>query len=185
MKTKPSLMKHPIWKLIYFFPSWNSGFALSQQQYENVGRLAALLESGFEFCRFSGNSLWVIFSLGQTQICTLGIQIRNSKIDKNIMALGIGCRNKPWTQGFNQNLISSTGWTTSGPAVVVQAALDSRAACTTTAGPEVVQPVDEIKFWLKHCVQGLFLHPMLSATIFLSIFEFRICIPNFQCSIIE
>ena len=94
------------------------------------------------------------------------------------MALSIGCRNKPWTQCFNQNLISSTGWTTSDPAVVVQAALESSAACTTMAGPEVVQPVDEIKFWLKHFVQGLFLKPMLSATIFLSIFEFRIWIPT-------
>ena len=116
--------------------------------------------------------------------CTLGIQIRNSKIDKNIVALSIGCRNKPWTQCFNQNLISSTGWTTSGPAVVLQAALESSAACTTTAGPEVVQPMDEIKFWLKHCAQGLFLQPMLSATIYLSIFEFRICIPNLKPFII-
>ena len=32
-----------------------------------------------------------------------------------------------------------------GSAVVVQAALDSRAACTTTAGPVVIKPFDEIK----------------------------------------
>ena len=28
--------------------------------------------------------------------------------------------------------------------------LESRAACTTTAGPKAVQPVYEIKIWLKH-----------------------------------
>ena len=109
---------------------------------------------------------------------SLGIQIRNSKIDLNIVALSIGCRNKHWSQCFNQILISLTGLISSGPSIVVQAALDSRAACTTTAGPEVVKPVDEIKIWLKHCDQCLFLQPMLSATIFKSFFEFRIWIPN-------
>ena len=61
---------------------------------------------------------------------------------------------------------------------MVQAALESRAACTTTAGPEVVKPVDEIKIRLKHCDQCLFLQSMLSVTIFKSFFEFRIWIPN-------
>ena len=35
---------------------------------------------------------------------------------------------------------------TSGPASVLQAALESRAACTTEAGPEVIKPVDKFKF---------------------------------------
>ena len=46
------------------------------------------------------------------------------------------------------------------------------------AGLIAIKPVDEIKIRLKHCDQCLFLQPMLSASIFKSIFEFRICIPN-------
>ena len=109
-------------------------------------------------------------------IYILGIQIRKSKIDLNIVALSIGCRIMHWSLYFNQILISSTGLIT--PAVVMQAALESRAACTTTAGPGVIKPVSETKIWLKHFDQWLFLQPMLSATIFKSIFEFRIWIPN-------
>ena len=114
--------------------------------------------------------------------CTLGIQIRNSKIHLNIVALSIGCRNKHWSQCFNQILISLTGLTTSGTAVVVQVALESRAACATTARHKVVKPPDEIKIWLKHCDQCLFLQPILSTTIFISIFEFRIWIPSVHTS---
>ena len=66
-------------------------------------------------------------------------------------------KNMFWSQCFNQNL---------GPAIVVLAALDTRAASTTTAGPKVVQPVWLNKFWLKHCDQGIFLHSILSATSF-------------------
>ena len=109
--------------------------------------------------------------------CKLGIQIRNTKNNSNIVTLSIGCRNKHWSQCFNQILISSTGLIAPGPAVVVQAALDSRAACTRTAGPGVTKPVNEIKIWLKHCDQCYFWQLMLSARIFKSIFEFRICIP--------
>ena len=60
-------------------------------------------------------------------------------------ALSIGCRKKHGSQCFNQILISSTGLITIGLTIVVQAALDSRAACTTMAGPVVIKPVDEIK----------------------------------------
>ena len=48
--------------------------------------------------------------------------------------------------------------------------------------PGVIIPVTETKIWLKHFNQWLFLQPMLSATIFKSIFEFRIWIPNLQSS---
>ena len=54
---------------------------------------------------------------------------------------------------FHQNLISLTGWTTLSLAVVVLAALVSRAVCTSMAGTEVVQPVRLIKFcslWSGH-----------------------------------
>ena len=112
--------------------------------------------------------------------CRLGIQIRKSKIDLNILALSIGCRNKHWSQCFNQILISSTGLITPGPAVVVQAALESRAACTRTARPGVIKPFNEIIIWLEYSDQCMILQPMLSATIFKSIFDFRICIPNAQ-----
>ena len=91
-----------------------------------------------------------------------GIQIQKSKIYFEV-ALKIECRNMPWSQCFNQNLISRTGWTTLGTAIMVQAALDTRAANTTMAGPKVVQPLN---FWLKHCDQNIFLHPILSATSF-------------------
>ena len=64
---------------------------------------------------------------------------------------------------------------------MVQAALESRAACTATAGRIEVEPVDEIKIQLKHCDQCLFLQSMLSASIFKSIFDFRIWIPNELC----
>ena len=52
------------------------------------------------------------------------------------------------------------------------------AACTTTAGPEEIKPVDEIKIWLQNCDQCLFLQPKLSASISKSIFEFRIWMPS-------
>ena len=94
-------------------------------------------------------------------IYILGIQIRKSKIYLNEVALRIGCKNMFWSQCFNQKL---SGWTTLGPAIVVLAALVSRAACTIMAVPKVVQPVRLIKFWLKHCDQGTFLHWILSAT---------------------
>ena len=67
-------------------------------------------------------------------------RIRKSKIYLNEVALKIGCRNMFWSQCFNQKLISRSGWTTLGPAIVVQAALDTRAASTTTAGPKVIKP---------------------------------------------
>ena len=82
-----------------------------------------------------------------------GIQIQKSKIYFEV-ALKIECRNMPWSQCFNQNLISWTGWTTLGPAVVG----------TTMAGSEVVHPVGLIKFWLKHC--GHCGHSIMSATSF-------------------
>ena len=75
-----------------------------------------------------------------------GIQIRKSKIYFEV-ALKIECRNMPWSQCFNQNLISWTGWTTLAPAVVVQSHW-------------------LINFWLKHCDQNIFLDPILSATSF-------------------
>ena len=75
-----------------------------------------------------------------------GIQIQKSKIYFEV-ALKIECRNMPWSQCFNQNLISWTGWTTLAPAVVVQSHW-------------------LINFWLKHCDQNIFLHPILSATSF-------------------
>ena len=65
---------------------------------------------------------------------------------------------------------------------MVQAALESRAACTTTAGHIEVEPADEIKIRLKHCGQCLFLQSMLSASIFKWIFDFRIGIPNIHIS---
>ena len=99
--------------------------------------------------------------LGSLHHSRLGIQIRKSKIYLNEVALRIGCRNMFWSQCFNQKL---SGWTTLGPAIVVLAALVSRAACTIMAVPKVVQPVRLIKFWLKHCDQGTFLHWILSAT---------------------
>ena len=50
--------------------------------------------------------------------------------------------------------------------IMVQAALESRAARTTMAGHIEVEPADEIKIRLKHCDQSLFLQSMLSASIF-------------------
>ena len=73
------------------------------------------------------------------------------KIDLNIVALSIGCRNIHWSQCFNQILISKTILTTSVLATVMQSALESRAACPTETRPEVVKPVDEIKIGFKHC----------------------------------
>ena len=66
-------------------------------------------------------------------------------------ALSISCRNKHWSQYFNQILFSSISYLTICPAVVVQAALDSRAACD----------------------QCLFLQLMLSPSILKSVFELR------------
>ena len=93
-------------------------------------------------------------------------------------AVSIDCRNKHWSQCFNQILISSTYLVTVCSAIAVQAALESRAACTTTAGPIVIKPVDEFKIWLKHSDQCLFLQPILSASIFKLIFGFCTWIPR-------
>ena len=60
-------------------------------------------------------------------------------------ALSISCRNKHVSQYSNRILISSTGYLAICPAVVVLAALDSRAACTTAAGPQAPKQTDEIK----------------------------------------
>ena len=109
-------------------------------------------------------------------ICSLGIQICKSKLHLNMEALSIYCRNKHWPQCLNRILISSAGSTSICSAIVVQAALESRAACTTTAGHIEVEPADEIKIRLKHCGQCLFLQSMLSASIFKWIFDFRIWI---------
>ena len=111
-------------------------------------------------------------------VLRLGIQIRKSKIHLNMEALSIDCRNKHWPQCFNRILISSAGSTSICPAIVVQAALDSRAACTTTAEHIEVEPADEIKIRFKHCGQCLFLQYMLSASIFKWIFDFQIWIPS-------
>ena len=110
--------------------------------------------------------------------CILGIPIQKSKIHLNMEPLSIDCRNKHWPQCFNRILISSAGSTSICSAVVVQAALESRAACTTTAGHIEVEPADEIKIRFKHCGQCLFLQSMLSASIFKWIFDFWIGIPN-------
>ena len=69
-------------------------------------------------------------------IYLLVIQVRNSKIDFIMEALSISCRNKHWSQYFNWILFSSTptGYLTICLAKGLQAALESRAACTTTAG---------------------------------------------------
>ena len=96
----------------------------------------------------------------------------------------MSCRNKHWSQYFNRILISSTGHFTICPAIVVQAALDSRAACTTMAEHIEVEPADEIKIRLKHCGQCLFLQYMLSASIFIWIFDFQIWIPIVHCVLI-
>ena len=53
-----------------------------------------------------------------------------------------------------------------GPAIVVLAALESKAACTIMAGHIEVEPANEIKIQLKHYGQCLFLQSMLSASIF-------------------
>ena len=63
----------------------------------------------------------------------LVIQVWNSKIYFNMEALGISCRNKQWSKYFHLILISSTGYLTICPAVLVQAALEPWAACTTMA----------------------------------------------------
>ena len=52
---------------------------------------------------------------------TLGIQVWNSKNDLNMEALSMGCKNKYWSQCFNQIFIPSTGLVTVCPAIVVQA----------------------------------------------------------------
>ena len=117
-------------------------------------------------------------NMESNSIPMLVIQVRNSKIDFDMEVLSISCRNNYWSQYFNRILFSSTSYLTIWLAIVVQAALDSRTACTTTARPGVIKPVDEIKIWLKHCDQCLFLQPMLSARSIKSIFEFRICIPS-------
>ena len=107
-------------------------------------------------------SIWVVPTL-------LGIQYWNSKIDFHMEALSISSRNKHWSKYFHQILISSTGYLTICLAIVVQAALESRAACTTTA--------EHIDYWIE-VGQCLFLQSMQSASIFKWIFDFRIWIPN-------
>ena len=95
------------------------------------------------------------------------------KIDFNMEALSISCRNKHWSQYLNRILFTSTGYLTIFPAVVVQAVLDSRAACTTTSVHIVRWLVDENNIRLKYCDQCLFLQLMLSTSILKSIFEIR------------
>ena len=58
------------------------------------------------------------------------------------------------------------------------AALGSRAASTTMAGPGETNLVNKIKIRLKYSNQHIFLQLILSATTLKSIFHFRICIPN-------
>ena len=112
---------------------------------------------------------------------TLVIQARNSKIDFNMEALSISCRNKYWSQYFNRILFSSTGYLTICLAVVVQAALESRAASTTTAWHSGILWDNQLmksKFDNKYFDQCLFLQLILSASILKSIFEFRTWITN-------
>ena len=90
-------------------------------------------------CFISSFWLWwsmsfEVFDLHIHRRYILVIQVRNSKIDFDMEALSISCRNKHWSQYFNQILFSSTGYLTICLAVMVQAALDSRTACTTMAG---------------------------------------------------
>ena len=63
-----------------------------------------------------------------------------SKIGFKTSEINISCRNIYWSQFFNQILIYSAGLITLGLAAVVLAALDSRAASTTEAGPKVIKP---------------------------------------------
>ena len=77
------------------------------------------------------SSRWLQCTL--LDVCTFAIQVQKSKNYFNMEALSIGCWNKHWPQYFNRIFISSTGYLTICPAIVVQAALESRAACTTIA----------------------------------------------------
>ena len=63
-----------------------------------------------------------------------------SKIGFKTSEINISCRNIYLSQFFNQILIYSAGLITLGPAAEVLAALDSRAASTTAAGPKVIKP---------------------------------------------
>ena len=90
-----------------------------------------------------------------------------------------GSRNIFLSQWFELILILLTGSTYSGLAVVVLAALDSKAACTTTTGtrPKVIQPVNEIKFWWKYCHQAIYFYsqfwvPLYSNQILIFLFGF-------------
>ena len=75
----------------------------------------------------------------------LGIQVRISKNDLNMEALSIGLINIHWSQCFNQILTNRLNHNRPG---------HCGAGCTgltTTTGPVVIKPLDEIKIWLKHC----------------------------------
>ena len=107
------------------------------------GAMVKMFVSSFQVWS-NDTSPWLIATSLQ---CALGIQVRNSKNDLNMEALSMGCRNKHESQCFNPILISSTGFTTVHLAILVQAALDSRAACTTTtAGQTVVNQLMKSKF---------------------------------------
>ena len=56
--------------------------------------------------------------------------------------INISCRNIYLSQFFYQILIYSAGLITLGLAAEVLAALDSRAASTTAAGPKVIKPAE-------------------------------------------
>ena len=62
------------------------------------------------------------------------------KIGFKTSVLNINYRNIYWSQFFNQILIYLAGLMTLGPAAMVLAALKSRAASTTAAGPKVIKP---------------------------------------------
>ena len=100
------------------------------------------------------------------------------KMDLSMEALSIACRNTSWLQYFNQILIWLVCLTALGLATLVQAAIDSRATTTTVARPKAAKWTNQIKIWLQHCDQVVFLLPMLSAFILKCIFYFWIWMPN-------
>ena len=69
-------------------------------------------------------------------------------------------------------MILSTGLAALSPALAVQAALESRAACTTTAGLKAAKPVDKIKIRLEIYYQHLWMYQRWSTLKFISIFIF-------------
>ena len=62
------------------------------------------------------------------------------KIGFKTSVLNINYRNIYWSQFFNQILIYLAGLITLGPATMVLAALESRAASTTAARPKGIKP---------------------------------------------